>query len=674
MSRAAEPTEIPHFSEEHLERIHRAACLQVESAVANRDCETRAMLGDLADEKVAGAFVTLKRGETLRGCCGLQGTPIPLHAAIAEAANRTAKHDPRMAPIAAAELPYLKLSFSILGSPKPIPTRGDDRVGLVEVGRNGLRIRQRGRAGLLLPSVARDRQWTARQFLDALCAKAGLPPGSWRSDDAVVEVFDGIDYGDDFRCSGLIETNESDSPMAASLSQLSDWARDNLVAIASGATPTYYLTDVDDGEVQGIVLRVFRDPQQPPLSWLQLTIRDGIPLQSTLFQMTQHAASQLDGYAPSTSWRVELALLSTVVHHGTGTDCDLAGIDCRDRALVAMDGRRWSVAYDQSADASESLQSVLSAQPFRLDNTMVYSARCVASEPRFSLSMGPRAERRITTRPPAVAGMFYPADDAGREALVDELFEGLSPVEAIEVQAAMVPHAGLRYSGRIAADTWRRIKMPESVLIIGPKHTADGVDWAVAPHDVWQLSDGVSMTGDVELARQIAETVPGMELDAAAHAQEHGSEVQLPILHRLAPRVRVTAIAMAGATLDELQPAAEALAGLMRRLEKPPLLVISSDMNHFADDTENRRRDRIALGALERGNPQDLLRLCAEENISMCGQIPAALVLLTLQAMGRQARYREIAYGTMRRCFGRSQPSRWLRRRPVLSLVAAFDW
>ena len=210
----------------------------------------------------------------------------------------------------------------------------------------------------------------------------------------------------------------------------------------------------------------------------------------------------------------------------------------------------------------------------------------------------------------------------------------------------MVPHAGLRYSGRIAADTWRRIKLPESVLIIGPKHTADGVDWAVAPHDLWQLSDGVSMAGDVDLACQIAQTVPGMELDAAAHAREHGSEVQLPILHRLAPKVRVAAIAMAGATMDELQPAAEALAGLMRRLDKPPLLVISSDMNHFADDTENRRRDRIALGALERGNPQELLRLCAEENISMCGQIPAALVLLTLQAMGCQPRYREIAYGT----------------------------
>ena len=242
--------------------------------------------------------------------------------------------------------------------------------------------------------------------------------------------------------------------------------------------------------------------------------------------------------------------------------------------------------------------------------------------------------------------MFYPAGDAEREWLVDELLNGLPPVKPTTVEAAMVPHAGLRYSGRIAADVWRRIKMPESVLIIGPKHTADGVDWAVAPHDVWRLSADASMAGNVELAHQIAESVPGMQLDAAAHAREHGTEVQLPILYRIAPSVRVAAIAMAGATVEELEQAAGALAELLQSLDKPPLLVISSNMNHFADDVENRRRDRIALAALQRNDPRELLQRCAEENISMCGQIPAALVLLTLQAMARQVNYREIGYAT----------------------------
>ena len=154
------------------------------------------------------------------------------------------------------------------------------------------------------------------------------------------------------------------------------------------------------------------------------------------------------------------------------------------------------------------------------------------------------------------------------------------------------------------------------------------------------------MSGDVELARRIAASVPGMELDANAHQREHGIEVQLPLLYRLAPQTRVAAIAMSGGTYEELESTAAALADCLASLEKPPLLVISSDMNHFADDEENRRRDKLALAALEKNDPQGLLQICAEENISMCGQVPATLVLLTLKAMKQTAKYSEIAYAT----------------------------
>jgi AmmeMemoRadiSam system protein B len=571
---------------------------------------------------------------------------VTLADAIPDAAIRTAKHDPRMAPIVASELPYLSLSISILGPPRPIGVLGDDRIKAVEVGRHGLRIRMAGKAGLLLPSVARDRQWNSRQFLDAICSKGGLPPGSWRSDQAVLEVFDGIDYGARFCVSNENELTDPCLLSRADLNRIASWTELNLAALHSGATPLYYASDVDDREVQGIVLRVFHDPDQAPVSWLQLSIRESLPLQSTLFQMTQNAASFLAQQARTTRRSVQIVIVSSIVHHGMADDFDLAGVDCNDRALIAMDGRRWSIAFDQSSDTDDLFTEALSAQPFRIENTMIYSARCDGTESRFAISMGPQAEEEISPRPPAVAGMFYPADDGEREYLVDELLSRLPTVKPIKVEAAMVPHAGLRYSGRIAADVWRRIKMPESVLIIGPKHTADGVDWAVAPHDQWRLSADASMAGDVDLAHQIAESVPGMQLDAAAHAREHGIEVQLPLLYRIAPNVRVAAIAMAGATVEELERTSKALAELLGRLDKPPLLVISSDMNHFADDAENRRRDRIALDALQRNDPHELLQRCADENISMCGRIPAALVLLTLRAMGRRPSYREIGYAT----------------------------
>ena len=137
-----------------------------------------------------------------------------------------------------------------------------------------------------------------------------------------------------------------------------------------------------------------------------------------------------------------------------------------------------------------------------------------------------------------------------------------------------------------------------------------------------------------------------MELDSRAHKREHGIEVQLPLMHRFCPDARLAAIAMHGGDVAQYQAAAEALAQWFCTQDDPPLLVVSSDMNHFADDQENRRRDRLALDALASGDGAQLLRVCAEENISMCGQVPAAMVLMVMQSLGIDAKAAEIAYAT----------------------------
>ena len=95
----------------------------------------------------------------------------------------------------------------------------------------------------------------------------------------------------------------------------------------------------------------------------------------------------------------------------------------------------------------------------------------------------------------------------------------------------------LSFFGRVlAAKTLASTRIPQTVIIIGPKHTNLGVEWAVAPHAAWQLP-GMAVPSDPELARLLAEKIPGLELDAAAHQQEHGIEVELPFLARLAPTI-----------------------------------------------------------------------------------------------------------------------------------------
>ncbi|TWU04858.1 AmmeMemoRadiSam system radical SAM enzyme [Stieleria varia] len=652
------PTDIIHWSDAEQDAIHAAACHFVATSVLGEDSDPPlSVLPELASRMIHGVYVTLKRGETLRGCCGMLGAEMSLGDALADSAARTTR-DPRMSAISASELPYLTLSVSILGPPRPISARGDDRVDQVKIGQHGLRIRIGQNSGLLLPVVAIEQGWNAKQFLDAVCRKAGLPAGTWRSDQAELMLFDGIYFGGPFQlpetlgqsARDKLQSAERQAVSPAALSTVTRWIS-NAVAQASkspdalGSPATALADRVDEVNVNGYMLRIRQ--AESSSSWLQLSLRDTIAMQASLQQTLRGARSSAnDSTSPEESAEVALAVLTGPIHHGDAKTADLRGIDPQCRAIVATDGRRWSVRFDRESPPEQTLAKVLAAERFDAGTTQLYSLHCDSNVPALGTSLGIAAMSQFTVRPPAVADRFYSGADAQRDAEVDALISGLPPVAKRTVNAAMVPHAGLRFSGEIAADTWRRIELPRDVLIISPKHTGDGVDWAVAPYTRWQLSGDAALEGNEEMATSLAACHEGLELDSAAHRGEHGIEIQLPILYRLAPQTRVTAIAMRSATWEQLQDLAVSLAAWMKSQASPPLLVISSDMNHYADEIENRTRDRMALDALRTGDAKALLDVCEAENISMCGQVPAALVLLTLRHLGITPAYDEIAYAT----------------------------
>jgi AmmeMemoRadiSam system protein B len=209
----------------------------------------------------------------------------------------------------------------------------------------------------------------------------------------------------------------------------------------------------------------------------------------------------------------------------------------------------------------------------------------------------------------------------------------------------MVPHAGLIYSGRIAGETLARVCIPPVVIVIGPKHTSHGVDWAVAPHQTWSIP-GANMPAAPQLAQKLVDAIPGLTLDAAAHAQEHAIEVELPLLSRLSPQSSVVGIVIGAGDLARCRDFAAGLAQVVRSLPEPPLLVISSDMNHFASDAENRRLDEIALSAMETLDPEQLHQSVKREHISMCGVLPAVIVMETLRLLGWLGRTSRVAYAT----------------------------
>ena len=140
--------------------------------------------------------------------------------------------------------------------------------------------------------------------------------------------------------------------------------------------------------------------------------------------------------------------------------------------------------------------------------------------------------------------------------------------------------------------------------------------------------------------------VHGLHMDAAAHAREHGIEVELPLIAALNPRTRVVGITLGAGNLASCQQFAAGLAKVIAEMETPPLLVVSSDMNHFATDEENRRLDELALTALETLDPSALYQTVVSNGISMCGVLPCVTVVETLRRLGKLTRAERVAYAT----------------------------
>jgi AmmeMemoRadiSam system protein B len=154
------------------------------------------------------------------------------------------------------------------------------------------------------------------------------------------------------------------------------------------------------------------------------------------------------------------------------------------------------------------------------------------------------------------------------------------------------------------------------------------------------------LASDPELARQLCQAIPGLQMDAAAHAQEHGIEVELPFIARLAPNSKVVGIAIGGGNLERCRQFADGLAKVIEQMAEPPLLVISSDMNHYASDAETRRLDETALAAMQTGDAEQLYQTVTSKHISMCGVLPAVIVMETLKRLKKLNSIERVAYAT----------------------------
>lgn len=236
-------------------------------------------------------------------------------------------------------------------------------------------------------------------------------------------------------------------------------------------------------------------------------------------------------------------------------------------------------------------------------------------------------------RLPAVAGRFYPSHPAELTALIGRFTEIEKNIKKIAVKACLLPHAGYVYSGPVAGAVFSRIVLPRKILILGVRHFPRGQPLAILSHGAWRTPLGDAAI-DEPLAQALRAACPLLREDDMAHSQEHSLEVQLPFLQVLAPGFTFVPVALGTVRFEDLLTVGKAVGRVLKDSGEEILLLTTSDLNHYEDETVTRLKDRKAIERLLALDARGLYDVCRNEQISMCGLGPAVAMITALQALG----------------------------------------
>jgi AmmeMemoRadiSam system protein B/AmmeMemoRadiSam system protein A len=252
-----------------------------------------------------------------------------------------------------------------------------------------------------------------------------------------------------------------------------------------------------------------------------------------------------------------------------------------------------------------------------------------------------------------LAGRWYQDSERALRDEIAELCKGTSVVRKKNVCAVVVPHAGYRFSGRVAAGVYLRIdpKPINRIVVMGPSHYM-GMHNRISIPDATHFRTPLGeLPVDAAFVKR-ARALPFVTQEPQAHAQEHSDQIQLPLIQAcLATNIPVVCMVCGQFDPGNLLKAAAAFREL---LDDRTLVVASSDFTHyganygyvpFTNDVQNKI-ETLDMGIFDLFARKDLdgfLERLDETGATVCGRDPLAFLLAM---MPENAKVERTAYET----------------------------
>ncbi len=236
-------------------------------------------------------------------------------------------------------------------------------------------------------------------------------------------------------------------------------------------------------------------------------------------------------------------------------------------------------------------------------------------------------------RRPAVAGTWYPGTAQELAAAVDRHLATVKTTPRGTVRGLVSPHAGLMYSGPVAAFAYRAAATGtyDVAVLVGPSHHEgfDGV--AVSAHGAFDTPLGALAIAEADAAAVMKHCRTVRE-NPSVHAREHSLEMQLPFLARLLPEVPIVPLVMGYQTRQTVRALAEGLAGALAG--RRALLIASSDLSHYLDARSASAADARVIEKVSSYDADGLMATLERYPEHACGGGPVVAVMRAARELG----------------------------------------
>jgi AmmeMemoRadiSam system protein B len=246
-----------------------------------------------------------------------------------------------------------------------------------------------------------------------------------------------------------------------------------------------------------------------------------------------------------------------------------------------------------------------------------------------------------SVRRTSVAGSWYPDNPQRLASEVDRYLESAVVEAAADPPRALIaPHAGLIYSGPVAAFAYKlgRANAYRAIVLVGPSHFVPFRGVSLWPEGAWETP-----FGDVAIDGELADAIRSRCVEVidlpAAHGREHSLEMQMPFVAHLLPGTPIVPLVMGQQTRETAFALGDAIAAALAaaRPERDPrgvLIVASSDLSHYEDARAAAALDAVVLRHVEALDPDGLMGALEREPRHACGGGPMVSVLHAAARLG----------------------------------------